>query len=233
MIVGIVDCETTGLGKNDEIITLAVIYGEVDDKGKFSSFIEWYGERFPNVSISPGAYKIHGRTKDSLKDKSINIEELKGVIDSIDVLIAHNCMFDSRMLQKLIPEVRNKEWRCSCKQWPWPNMDNRKLDTMCAYYGINRPQTHGALEDAKALMDGLLKPSGKTERSMTYLKKLMSKKSFDVLDGYRQIPSGDTKTITLTLNLSDVMERDDRNNYSNMLMDHERAYNFAKDFGKK
>lgn len=178
MIVGILDCETTGISQKDEIITLALIYGEVDVKGHFLSTTEWYGERCPNVEISREAYRIHGRTMESLQGKSLDLDDLKKVIDGIDVLIAHNCRFDARMLAQLLPEVWDKKWRCSYKQWVWPDMKNQKMDTVCDYYQIDRPKHHNALDDTRDLIKCLLKHSGKTERSKTFLKKLLERHDF-------------------------------------------------------
>lgn len=109
MIVGVLDCETTGITQKDEIITLALIYGEVDAKGHFLSTTEWYGERCPNVEMSRGAYRIHGRTIESLQGKSLDVDDLRNIISGIEVLIAHNSRFDARMLAQLLPEVWEKK----------------------------------------------------------------------------------------------------------------------------
>ena len=231
MIIGIVDCETTGLGQNDEIITLAIIYGEVDEKGKFVSTTEWYGERHPAVGINPSAYEVHGRTLESLKGKSINLEELQKVVEGIAILVAHNCKFDARMLSKLLTGVKKKEWRCSYTQWPWPSMVNSKLDTVCAFYGVDRPKVHGALEDARALMACLLKHSGKTERSMTCLKKLLKRKPYyfsGEQSGYSQLPSN--KELTIVLNLDGVGLQGEDDDYWKR---HREALEVARQFGRE
>lgn len=182
----IVDCESTGLGNEDEPICLGVVYGEVDEKGRFISVSEWYGQRQPGVPIKKAAQRVHGLTADDLAGKAFNMQELTTILNDSDILIAHNAKFDARMLEKVLPDAREREWRCTVMQWVWPKMQNKKLDTLCETLNISRGEKHNALEDAKILAAALLRPSGKTERSSTYLKKLLDKNSAYVKPVERQ-----------------------------------------------
>lgn len=174
MRVAIVDCETTGLGQQDEPISIAVLVLEVDEKGNGTPLLEWYGEQYPNVEISQGAFAVHGRTRDSLQGKEFDLESLRKAIEGVDVLVAHNARFDAKMIGKVVPEVLGMSWRCSYRQSPW-RLADLKLDEICKELGVAKPAVHDAAGDVKALYGALSLRYGKTERSGTYLKTLMRK----------------------------------------------------------
>lgn len=180
MRIAIVDCETTGIGPSDVPITIAAIIAETDARGFATVVTEWYGEQFPEIPISPGAYEIHGRTSESLRGKAFDVPGLTSALLECDILIAHNASFDASMIARILPEIIRKEWRCSYKQWQWPRMENRKLDTACVYFGLDRPRVHDAMADARALLSALNQRTGKTSRSKTYLSGLLQKESWPV-----------------------------------------------------
>lgn len=201
--VAIVDCETTGLNEDDEPISIGIVVAEVDDqKGLLvGNVLEWEGEQEPSVPISEGAYKVHGKTVESLKGKKFDLDAINNLLSSVDFLIAHNANFDARMLKKIYKKAAKAKWRCSYRQWVWPGMKNCKLDTVCEYFEIHRPETHRALDDARALFNALSRHSGKTERSMTYLKKLINYYDFDV--NYKKVQNQyRDDSLTVTFNLS-------------------------------
>ncbi len=178
--VAIVDCETTGLLDQDEPIAIAAIVVEVDAKGNATRIASWSGKQYPKADIHPKAAAVHGMTKASLTGLSFDLVALEATIAGVSCYVAHNAAFDARMIGKAVPRVVNAEWRCSYRQWAWPALANKKLDTVCAHLGVDRPNTHDAMKDAEALLLALLQKSGKTDRSMTYLGKLLAKESFGV-----------------------------------------------------
>jgi DNA polymerase III epsilon subunit-like protein len=119
-------------------------------------------------------------TKESLAGHSFDLEGFEAVTTGVTCYIAHNAVFDARMIGKPVPKIVKAEWRCSFRQWTWPKLENKKLDTVCANFGIDRPATHNAMRDAEALLQALLLKSGKTERSMTYLGKLLAKDDYRI-----------------------------------------------------
>ena len=178
--VAIVDCETTGLFEQDEPIAIAVIVVDVDSKGNATPVATWSGKQYPKVDIHPMAAKVHGLTKASLKGLSFDLMAFEAAIAGVSCYVAHNAAFDARMIGKAAPKIINAEWRCSYRQWAWPPLGNSKLDTVCAHFGIERPNTHDAMSDAEALLQALMRKSGKTDRSMTYLGKLLAKDAYGV-----------------------------------------------------
>lgn len=174
----VLDCESTGLGPQDQPITIGAVMVDLDEKWTPSIIGEWYGEQEPTVQISAGAAAVHGLSRAVLAGKSFDLDALGAIVADAEVLIAHNCSFDARMIGSVLPAVRDKEWRCSCRQWPWPAMDNRKLDTALAHFDIDRGTHHHAMGDALALHEALSRRSGKTARSMTFYGKLIRQRPF-------------------------------------------------------
>jgi DNA polymerase III subunit epsilon len=173
----LLDTETTGLGEHDEPISIGLVRLIIDEKSgkECGERFEYHGLRKPAVKIHPKAQQVHGIDAQSLEGKDFEHHIVRSEIEQADWLIAHNAAFDRKMLQKMYPSVHQKRWYCSYRQWPWPSSDSKKLDAACALLEVYRPKVHGALADAQALCQCLLKHTGKTERSKTYLSALLSK----------------------------------------------------------
>lgn len=178
--VAVVDTESTGIESTDEPISIGIVLAKLDGRGYCEPIAEWYGEQHPSVPIHPEALKVHGRTAESLQGRVFDLDGLRTFLARADVLVAHNSRFDAQMLEKVIPGVSRRNWRCSLRQWAWPTLASRKLDAVCAHFGVARPEVHDALADARALFEALMQRTGKTERSRTYLHKLLSQPAFDV-----------------------------------------------------
>lgn len=182
----ILDVETTGLGARDEPINIGLLLCNVDQKqGRALSTPETYeGLRHPSVSIHPAASCIHGLTADNLTGMDFDHAKVKAIIQQADIVISHNASFDARMLLPLYPELKEKSWRCSWRQWPWSSKTERKrLSDAVEICGIPTTVAHRAMQDALTLWQCLQTCTGKTERSKTYLQKLISKPEFS-LDVY-------------------------------------------------
>ena len=122
---------------------------------------------------------MHGISRKSLEGMEFDLPALSRVVDRAERIIAHNAEFDARMLRHIFPEILHKKWLCSYRGWPWPSLDNRKLDTVCKHFGIHRDTTHNAYKDCEALASALFQNCGKTERSRTYMRVLLEKRPLD------------------------------------------------------
>ncbi len=178
--IAIVDCETTGLREHDEAIAIAVVLLDVDAKGNATRISEWLGKQYPKADIHPMAARVHGMTKESLAGSVFDVEGLRASLTQAQCLIAHNAAFDARMIGKVVPQVLDAEWRCTYRQWPWPKLQNRKLDSACGHFSVERPKVHDAMADVDALIAVLSQRSGTTDRSSTYLGKLLARENFAV-----------------------------------------------------
>jgi DNA polymerase-3 subunit epsilon len=181
-----VDCETTGLGQDDEAISVGLVLCAVDrQSGRALEAPKLYqGLRKPNVPIHPAAQKVHGIQLHALEGLDFEHDTVRNLIGRADVIIAHNAAFDARMLAKLYPEITSKPWRCSWRQWPWTSKtEGRKLNDAILLCGVTATSSHQALADAQSLWACLQTPTGKTTRSRVYLHKLLSTAPFQ-LDYY-------------------------------------------------
>lgn len=151
----VVDVETTGLGRDDRIVSAAVYrldaHGTVQD--------HWYSP--VNPQRDPGPVWIHGLTSEHLADAPLFREIADELAERLDgrVLVAHNAVFDWSMLareyaraghrapveQRLCTIVLSKELRL-----PLPN---HRLESLAAHYGVVQRRAHHALDDARVLAE--------------------------------------------------------------------------------
>ena len=177
-LVAVLDTETTGLAADDEPVSVAVILLDVSGK-KGDNIIEiasYYGLREPTVSIHPEAQRVHGLSMEALRGQSLDIRSLRKILDSADLLVAHNAKFDRRMLGKVVPEVVHAEWACSIytlkADWAKIAGGRRSLDSLCECLGLERPAPHNALTDCRALISVLMTRAG-TKRASTRMARLI------------------------------------------------------------
>ena len=157
----VLDTETTGIGSADEPIEVALALYKVDQDGNAVEKIDGYsGRRQPSVPISPMAQKVHGLSISNLIGMDFDHEKVRSLIASADIIVAHNADFDARMLEVLYPEIKNKSWRCTLNQWPWPPSASRSLSSIAADLDISGYKAHSAEGDVDALSASLFHPVG-------------------------------------------------------------------------
>jgi DNA polymerase III subunit epsilon len=151
----VVDVETTGLAREDRIISAAVY--RLDAQGNVED--HWY--TLVNPERDPGPVWIHGLTSDVLEGAPLFGEIAGEFAERLDgrVLVAHNAMFDWSMIareyaraqrtaptrQRLCTIALSKELRL-----PLPN---HKLESLAAHYGVVQRRAHHALDDARVLAE--------------------------------------------------------------------------------
>jgi hypothetical protein len=160
----LLDTETTGLAAVDQPIELAMCLYEVQGNGQSVRQIDSYiGRRCPTVPINPRAQKVHGISIADLVGLDFDFDKINNLIESADFIVAHNARFDHRMLKGLIPNISNKQWRCTLDQWPWPVSFGRSLATAAAVCNIRIQNAHAALADVQTLAACLFLPSANGE----------------------------------------------------------------------
>jgi DNA polymerase-3 subunit epsilon len=151
----VVDVETTGLGRDDRIVSAAVY--RLDARGAVED--HWYST--VNPQRDPGPVWIHGLTSEQLADAPLFGEIAGELAERLAgrVLVAHNAVFDWSMLareyaradhrppveQRLCTIVLSKELRL-----PLPN---HRLESLAAHYGVVQQRAHHALDDARVLAE--------------------------------------------------------------------------------
>jgi len=151
----VVDVETTGLGRDDRIVSAAVY--RLDARGDVQD--HWYSP--VNPERDPGPVWIHGLTGAMLADAPLFPEISAALAERLAgrVLVAHNAVFDWSMLarefaragtaapvdHRLCTIVLAKELRLP--------LANHKLESLAAHYGVVQRRAHHALDDARVLAE--------------------------------------------------------------------------------
>lgn len=163
----LVDVETTGLNPSiDEIVELGMVLFDfsLHTGDGVSIRDEYVGLREPGVSVSRGAMAVHGITPDSLQGRKLNSSRVNSLLQSADVIIAHNARFDYAFLTRLFPLAAERAWRCTLRQVDWGRVPSRRLTELLTIHGISVAQTHRAGADCHALL-ALLQEIGSHGRS--------------------------------------------------------------------
>ncbi|MFS8975592.1 DNA polymerase III subunit epsilon [Cupriavidus necator] len=170
MRVAIVSTETTGITPADEPVSIGLLLVEVAPRAGslVREITDYYGSQEPSVPISAAATGVHGLTADMLRGQRFDVDAIRAIVDDADVLVAHGAEFNARMLEKVVPDVQRKCWRCSVRQVRWSqhfHVPNHKLDTLCEHLHIFRPRPQIALDDCLALSKLLFQHMGAVSQS--------------------------------------------------------------------
>ncbi len=151
----VVDVETTGLARDDRIVSAAVYRldarGEVEDR--------WYTP--VNPQRDPGPTWIHGLTAEALADAPLfgEIAEEFATRLAGRVLVAHNAIFDWSMIAREYARAEReapvRQRLCTIalsKELSLP-LPNHKLESLAAHYGVVQQRAHHALDDARVLAE--------------------------------------------------------------------------------
>lgn len=147
------DLETTGLRpKEDKILEIGAI--------KVRNGIEV--ERFqlltdPQTEIPEQITKLTGITQEMVQGRMPNGEAVAAFLDFAEELplLGHNISFDYRFLKyQAVNQGKNFERKAidtlKISRCFLSNLESRKLEDLCVYYGICNPSAHRALADAWA-----------------------------------------------------------------------------------
>lgn len=156
----VVDVETTGLARDDRIVSAAVYRltarGEIED--------HWYSP--VNPQRDPGPTWIHGFTAETLADAPLFADIAEEFAARLHgrVLVAHNALFDWSMIAREYARARReapvRQRLCTIalsKELSLP-LPNHKLESLAAHYGVVQQRAHHALDDARVLAE-VFRPS--------------------------------------------------------------------------
>ncbi|AQA11160.1 DEDDh family exonuclease [Streptomyces samsunensis] len=151
----VVDVETTGLARDDRIVSAAVY--QLDARGTVQD--HWY--TLVDPQRDPGPVWIHGLTEEVLAGAP-RFAEIAGELSerlADRVLVAHNAAFDWSMLAREYARTRTaapvRQRLCTIalsKELGLP-LPNHKLETLAAHYGVVQRRAHHALDDARVLAE--------------------------------------------------------------------------------
>jgi len=177
--IALLDTETTGAARHDEVIELAFAVITIDpETGRFTGLDGHYlGLREPKVPISAGALAVHGISMQSVRGKSLDELACRELLEPCSAIVAHNISFDRSMMGRLWSWTLPLPWRCSCWGFDWRSIGapNRRLQSLLAHFRIDPGSAHRAGSDVKA-MHALLQHSHPTT-GRTYLWHVLNQKS--------------------------------------------------------
>ena len=143
--LSVIDVETTGFGKTDRVVELAVVVLD----GMTLEVVDEY-DTLINPQRDIGATHVHGITP-SMVQVAPTFEEVSSQLADIlndTTLVAHNLPFDARFLRTEFSRTSFSfdagSGVCTLK------LTGEKLDLACTRYGISLERHHRALADARA-----------------------------------------------------------------------------------
>ncbi|WP_324785395.1 DEDDh family exonuclease [Streptomyces sp. H51] len=151
----VVDVETTGLARDDRIISAAVY--RLDARGEVED--HWY--TLVNPERDPGPVWIHGLTSEVLEGAPLFREVAEEFAARLRgrVLVAHNAVFDWQMIAREYARAEReapvRQRLCTIalsKQLDLP-LPNHKLESLAAHFGVVQQRAHHALDDARVLAE--------------------------------------------------------------------------------
>lgn len=151
----VVDVETTGLARDDRIVSAAVY--RLDARGEVED--HWYST--VNPQRDPGPTWIHGLTSEALADAPLFGEIAEEFAERLAgrVLVAHNAVFDWTMISreyaraKQVAPVRQRLCTIALSKELDLPLPNHKLESLAAHYGVEQRRAHHALDDARVLAE--------------------------------------------------------------------------------
>ncbi|MFI1967529.1 DNA polymerase III subunit epsilon [Streptomyces cinnamoneus] len=151
----VVDVETTGLARDDRIVSAAVY--QLDARGRVED--QWY--TLVNPERDPGPVWIHGLTTDVLSGAPLFPEIAEEFARRLQgrVLVAHNAAFDWSMIAreyaraKAAAPVRQRLCTIALSKELGLPLPNHKLESLAAHYGVVQQRAHHALDDARVLAE--------------------------------------------------------------------------------
>ncbi|AVA24388.1 3'-5' exonuclease [Rhizobium sp. NXC24] len=154
----ILDTETTGLNhRRDEIIEIGTVAFSFDEAGNFGDVIGVYGAlRQPSTRIPEEITRLTGITDEMVAGQTINLQQLRSLVEGADLIIAHNAGFDRPFCEAFSPIFAGKAWACSVSEIDWASrgFEGTKLGYLIGQAGYFH-EGHRAVDDCFALLEVL------------------------------------------------------------------------------
>ena len=159
----LVDVETTGLDHRvHEVIEIGMVAFVHDAGGRVGPVVGVLGMlQEPKGEITAEITRLTGITAGMVAGQAIDLASVRTMVDSADLLIAHNARFDRAFCEHLDDTFRLKAWACSVAEVPWREMgfDGAKLGYLVNGCGLFH-DGHRAVDDCHALLEVLAHEAG-------------------------------------------------------------------------
>lgn len=126
----VLDIEVTGWDHEvDELIGLAMTKVEVNrSNGAFIRVMdEFDGLQEPTAELSDQAVQILGYDRSALVGHQLDVQRITELVDSCELVVAHDARFDRPFLEKLVPAFRHRQWVCSMNDIYWEHLQVENL----------------------------------------------------------------------------------------------------------
>jgi DNA polymerase-3 subunit epsilon len=148
----VIDFETTGVEDNDKAIEIGAIRVEYDmDTGQLGAILDRYSAlEDPGFPLPENIVKLTGLTDEDVAGKRFDDETIQGLIESCQLVIAHNAEFDRGFAERRFEFMKDRAWACSIKDIPWAAYDigSAKLEFIAFKNGYFY-SAHRAVADAE------------------------------------------------------------------------------------
>lgn len=148
-----VDVETTGLDPTrDEIIELAMVRFSYDSEGNiFAVEDAYHGLQEPSVPISAEITRLTGIDAAMVAGQTIDRDAVSRLVESSDLVLAHNAAFDRKFLEPFCDAFVHKPWACTQSQIDWKaeGFEGTRLPYLAAGAGFFYDK-HRAVNDCHA-----------------------------------------------------------------------------------
>ena len=164
----IVDVETTGLDwHTDEIIELGLVQACFDTRtGELIAGVndyDWFEQ--PKAAIPAEITALTGITDDMVASRTFPNETIDFMVQTADLVIAHNAKFDRPFLEQRFTCFVEKHWACSIEDIDWKGahgFSSASLDYLAYKHGFFF-DAHRAVNDCLALTN-ILRLRGEGDR---------------------------------------------------------------------
>jgi len=134
------DTETTGMdSEEDAIIEVALVPFEFDAGGNIYRLLPEYNAlQDPGFPIPEIITKITGITDEAVAGQSIDWQQVKDLLTSAVIVIAHNARFDRPFVENALKDFEDISWGCSIADIDWneEGMEGVKLEFLAYKYGF-------------------------------------------------------------------------------------------------
>ena len=166
----IVNTETTGLNaREDEIIEIGIVAFSFDEAGVIGDVTGVYGAlQQPSVAMPGEITRLTGITDDMVAGQLIDIARVQTLVDTADLVIAHNAGFDRPCCEAFSPVFGPKAWACSVSEVDWSarGFEGTKLGYLIGQAGYFH-DGHRAVDDCFALLE-VLALGGSEQNNTTF-----------------------------------------------------------------
>ena len=134
------DVETTGMdAEEDTIIEIALVPFEFNKAGQIFKVLPAYNAfQDPGIPIPEVITRITGITDDMVKGQSLDLDEIRNLLNDAAIVIAHNAKFDRGFCENLDDSFKDISWACSIADINWneEGIEGVKLEYLAYKYGF-------------------------------------------------------------------------------------------------